>query len=141
MIRPATAPQLTVPVNERDHILGAMTASVTMVEYGDYECSYRGQAHVVKQLRQLKGHRMCFVFRHFPMTTVHPHAQLAAEAAEAAGVQGKFWEMHYVLFEHQHALEPGLTACNSVRARPNVPPGAVRELATHMHAPPCVSIL
>ena len=75
---------------------------VEQVEYGDYECPHCGQAHhVVKQLRQLMGHRMSFAFRHFPLTTIHPHAQLAAEAAEAAGMQGKFWEMHYILFEHQ----------------------------------------
>jgi hypothetical protein len=76
MIRPATGPQLIVPVNEHDHILGPITAPVTMVEYGDYECTYCGQAHhVLKQLRQLLGHRLCFVFRHFPLTTV-PYGQI-----------------------------------------------------------------
>jgi len=107
MIHQSAAARLTVPVSDRDHILGRITAPVTLVEYGDYECPYCGQAHHgVKQLRQLLGHQLCFVFRHFPLTTVHPHAQHAAEAAEAAGAQGKFWEMHYVLFEHQHALDP-----------------------------------
>jgi protein-disulfide isomerase len=81
-------------------------APVTLVEYGDYECPFCGQAHhVVTQLQQLLGRHLRFVFRHFPLATVHPHAQYAAEAAEAAGAQGKFWEMHYMLFEHQHALE------------------------------------
>jgi protein-disulfide isomerase len=101
----SAAPRLTMPVSARDHILGPTTAPVTLVEYGDYECPYCGQAHhVIKQLQQLLGRHLRFVFRHFPLTTVHPHAQ---QAAEAAGAQGKFWEMHYVLFEHQHALEIG----------------------------------
>ena len=135
MIQPAVAPRLTVPINERDHILGPITAPVTMVEYGDYECPYCGQAHhVVKQLRQLMGHRMCFVFRHFPLTTVHPHAQLAAEAAEAAGVQGKFWEMHYVLFEHQHALAANDLVQYAAALGLDVPRFS-SDLATHIHAP------
>jgi protein-disulfide isomerase len=135
MIRPAAAPRLTVPVNEHDHILGPITAPVTLVEYGDYECPYCGQAHhVVKQLRQLQGRRLCFVFRHFPLTTVHPHAQHSAEAAEAAGVQGKFWEMHYMLFEHQQALE----ADDLVQYATALGLDLYRfssELASHIHAP------
>ena len=106
MIQQSAAPRLTVPVSARDHILGPITAPVTLVEYGDYECPQCGQAHhMVKQLHQLLGRQLCFVFRHFPLTMIHPHAQQAAEAAEAAAVQGKFWEMHYMLFEHQHALD------------------------------------
>jgi protein-disulfide isomerase len=135
MIQPATAPRLTVPINEHDHVLGPITASVTMVEYGDYECPHCGQAHhMVKQLRQLMGHRMCLVFRHFPLTTVHPHAQQAAEAAEAAGVQGKFWEMHYVLFEHQYALEPSDLLQYAAALGLDVPRFS-SELARHIHAP------
>jgi len=135
MIQSAIAPRLTVPINEHDHILGPLTGPVTMVEYGDYECPYCGQAHhVVKQLRQLMGNRMCFVFRHFPLTTVHPHAQLAAEAAEAAGVQGKFWEMHYVLFEHQYALEPDDLLQYAAALGLDVPRFS-SDLATHIHAP------
>jgi protein-disulfide isomerase len=77
---------LTLPVSERDHIQGSLTAPVTLVEYGDYECPYCGQAHlVVKALQQQVGDLMCFVFRNFPLTTMHPHAEHAAEAAEAAG--------------------------------------------------------
>jgi protein-disulfide isomerase len=105
MIRPSAAARLTVPVSERDHILGPVMAPVTLVEYGDYECAYCGQAHpVVKHLQRLLDRQLCFVFRHFPLTTVHPHAQHAAEAAEAAGAQGKFWAMHDILFAHQQAL-------------------------------------
>jgi protein-disulfide isomerase len=106
VIPQSAALRLTAPITGRDHILGPATAPSTLVEYGDYECPNCGQAHhVVKQLLLLLGRRLCFVFRHFPLTMVHPHAQLAAEAAEAAGAQGQFWAMHDVLFEHQHALD------------------------------------
>jgi protein-disulfide isomerase len=101
-----TLATLAVPVNANDHIRGPKTAPVTLVEYGDYECPHCGQAHyVVQQLEQLLADSMRFVFRNFPLTTVHPHAELAAEAAEAAGVQRKFWPMHDTLFENQDALE------------------------------------
>src|SRR5919206_3595175 len=96
---------LILPVSERDHSQGPATAPVTLVEYGDYECPYCGAAYpIVKEIQQRLGDRLRFVFRHFPITTAHPHAELAAEAAEAAGAQGKFWEMHDSLFEHQRAL-------------------------------------
>jgi protein-disulfide isomerase len=99
--------KLAVPVSEdRDHIGGSRIAPVTLVEYGDYECPYCGQAYyVVKDLEQRAGNLIKFVFRNFPLTTVHPHAERAAEAAEAAGAQGKFWEMHDLLYENQQALE------------------------------------
>jgi len=99
--------KLAVPVREeRDHIRGPRAATVTLVEYGDYECPYCGQAYyVVKELGQRAGNLMRFVFRNFPLTTVHPHAERAAEEAEAAGAQGKFWEMHDLLYENQQALE------------------------------------
>jgi protein-disulfide isomerase len=98
--------RLTLPVGPRDHILGPVDAPVTLLEYGDYECPFCGQAHVVvaELLNQLSN-EMRFTFRHFPLTTVHPHAEHAAEAAEAAGAQGAFWEMHDLLYENQDALE------------------------------------
>jgi protein-disulfide isomerase len=97
--------RLTLPVSDRDHVQGPATAPVTLVEYGDYECPYCGAAYpIVKRLQERLGDRLRFVFRNFPLTTVHPHAEHAAEAAEAAGAQGKFWEMHDHLFEHQRAL-------------------------------------
>jgi protein-disulfide isomerase len=103
---PQAAATLILPVSERDHIQGPITAPVTLVEYGDYECPYCSQAHVVVQaLKQMLGNLLCVVFRHFPLTHVHPHAEHAAEAAEAAGAQGMFWEMHACLFEHQQALD------------------------------------
>lgn len=99
--------QLRVPVSsERDHIRGNPDAPLTLLEYGDYECPYCGAAYpIVEQVRQRMGSRLRFVFRHFPLTQIHPHAENAAEAAEVAGAQGKFWEMHDTLFTHQDALD------------------------------------
>src|SRR5205807_9248575 len=86
--------QLTVPVSERDHIRGSLRAPKTLLEYGDYQCPYCGSAHgIVTALQQRLGDRLCFVYRNFPLTEVHPYAEQAAEAVEAAGAQGKFWEM------------------------------------------------
>ena len=98
--------QLKPPVGAGDHIQGDPHAHVTLLEYGDYECPHCGAAHpVLKQVMKKVGKGARFVFRNFPLSQAHPHAQQAAEAAEAAGAQGKFWEMHDLLFEHQDALE------------------------------------
>jgi len=99
---------LAAPVDpERDHIRGDDNAPVTLVEYGDFECPNCGQAEpVVRELLNDFGHDLRYVFRHLPLSDVHPHAQLAAEAAEAADDQGAFWEMHDLLFDNQSALEP-----------------------------------
>lgn len=98
---------LAVPVNDRDHILGPNNAPVTLVEYGDFECPHCGRAHpIVQGIRRYMGDQLRFVYRHFPLTEAHPHAEMAAEAAEGAGAQGSFWEMHDMLFRNQHALEP-----------------------------------
>jgi len=88
----------------RDHVRGAVDGRVTLVEYGDFQCPYCGDAYpVVRAL--LKDHdRLRFVFRHMPLPDLHPRAPAAAEAAEAAGAQGHFWDMHDRLFENQHAL-------------------------------------
>jgi len=97
---------LTLPVAGHDHIQGPTDAPIALIEYGDYECPYCGEAYpIVKAIQQRLDDRLCFAFRNFPLSNAHPHAQHAAEAAEAAGVQGKFWEMHDVLFENQDALE------------------------------------
>jgi protein-disulfide isomerase len=99
------SPPLVLPVGSRDHIQGSPKASVTLVEYGDYECPYCGAAYpIVKEVQKRMGVDLRFVFRNFPLGNMHPHATLAAEAAEAAGAQGKFWEMHDMLYEHQDAL-------------------------------------
>lgn len=98
---------LTVPINERDHLRGSPDAPVVLVEYGDFECPYCGAAYpVVKKLERDLPDTLAVVFREFPLVAVHPHAELAAEAAEAAGAQGRFWKMHDMLFEHQSALAP-----------------------------------
>jgi protein-disulfide isomerase len=97
---------LSMPVSEdRDHIQGPADAAVTLVEYGDYECPYCGAAYpVIKQVQARMGERLRFVFRNFPITTSHPHAEQAAEAAEAAAAQGRFWPMHDLLYENQKNL-------------------------------------
>ena len=98
--------QLTLAVGERDHVQGPATAPVTLVEYGDYECPYcRAAVPIVQELQQLLGDQLRYVFRHFPITESHTHARQAAEVAEAAGAQGRFFEMHAALFENQEALE------------------------------------
>jgi protein-disulfide isomerase len=97
---------LATPVSEdRDHIKGPADAPVTLLEYGDYECPYCGAAYpIVKEVQARMGDRLRFVFRNFPISTSHPHAERAAEAAEAAAAQGRFWQMHDVLFENQKRL-------------------------------------
>lgn len=90
---------LVAPVAELDHRLGPVGAPVTLVEYGDYECPYSYQAFfIIKDIQKWLGNGLCFVFRHFPLTKIHPHAARAASAAEAADAQGFFWEMHDQLF-------------------------------------------
>ena len=89
----------------RDHVQGIAAAPVTLVEYGDYECPYCGQAYpIVKDVQARMGEGLRFVFRNFPISTSHPHAERAAEAAEAAAAQGRFWEMHDLLYERQRHL-------------------------------------
>ncbi len=101
-----TGPHLTMPVAARDHIQGSSTAAITLVEYGDYECPYCGSAYpIVKSVQNQLGARLRFVFRNFPLNNQHPHAEVAAELAEAAGSEGRFWEMHDMLYENQGALE------------------------------------
>jgi len=96
---------LSVPVTDKDHSLGPPGAPITIVEYGDYECpDCLNFVPIIKQVRQQLGDRLRFVFRHFPRSNIHPHASTAAEAAEAAHDQGKFWEMHQALFDHQKEL-------------------------------------
>jgi protein-disulfide isomerase len=92
---------------DRDHIRGSEDAPVTLIEYGDYECPYCGQAEVaIRKLLDSFGDDLRYVWRSLPLNDVHPHAQMAAEAAEAAAAQGAFWEMHDLLLDHQKALTP-----------------------------------
>jgi protein-disulfide isomerase len=96
---------LTIPVGGHDHVRGYAKAAITLVEYGDYQCPYCGEAAtIVEELQSALGDGLLFVFRNLPLVQVHPHAQAAAELAEAAGMQGKFWEMHDTLYQNQDDL-------------------------------------
>jgi protein-disulfide isomerase len=98
--------KLALPIAGRDHIQGPIDAPITLLEYGDYECPYCGAAYPkIKAVQKRLGDRLCFAFRNFPLVNSHSHAEHAAEAAESAGAQGRFWEMHDLLYEHQEALE------------------------------------
>jgi formate-nitrite transporter family protein len=129
------SPQLAVAVHADDHALGPANAPLTLVEYADYECpdSRRAQP-VVQALRRRFGPRLRFVFRHFPLRQVHEQAEHAAEVAEAAGAQGKYWEMHDRLYERQFALDDeylieyaGDLGLDAARVQ--------RELEGHVHLP------
>lgn len=98
--------RLIVPVGPRDHAQGSPHAAITLVEYGDFECPHCGRAYpIVKAIQTRMGSHLRFVFRHFPLTQIHAHAEHAAESTEAAAQHGKFWEMHDLLFENQDRLE------------------------------------
>jgi len=126
---------LILPVSEdRDHIQGSADAPVTLVEYGDYECPYCGEAYpIVKEIQSRMGKQLRFVFRNFPISTAHPHAEIAAEAAEAAAAQDRFWEMHDHLYENQrHLREDDLRSY--ARAIELDRDMFDKELAEHVHA-------
>jgi protein-disulfide isomerase len=97
---------LTVPVGDRDHATGPLSAPLVLVEYGDYDCSHCGTAYpVIRQLLEAYGPELTFVYRNFPLTSIHRHAQRAAETAEWAALAGRFWPMHDYLYEHQDRLD------------------------------------
>jgi protein-disulfide isomerase len=101
--------KLRTPVNAQDHIQGPEDAELTLVEYGDYECPSCGSAYpIVKRIQEQLGKRLRFVFRNFPLSEIHPHAESAAETAEFSAAQGRFWEMHDLLFENQEQLSEAL---------------------------------
>ncbi len=126
---------LARPLGPADHVLRPPEAPAVLLEYGDYECPYCGRAHVVvSELVRRLGRRMRFAFRHFPLMQLHPHALLAAQAAEAAGAQGRFWEMHTTLFENQEALEPE-DLLGYARALDLDLPRFARELRDGMYEP------
>ena len=98
--------KLGLPVAKRDHVQGPIEAPMSLLEYGDYQCPYCGEAYpIIKAVQERLGDKLCFAFRNFPLVNSHPYAEHAAEAAEAAAAQGKFWPMHDLLFEHQDALD------------------------------------
>jgi protein-disulfide isomerase len=97
---------LATPISEEDHMQGPADAAITLVQYGDYECPYtRLSRHSVHQLQREFSNSLRFIFRHFPLEEIHPHARAASAAAEAAAQQTDLWTMHEYLFEHQEALE------------------------------------
>jgi protein-disulfide isomerase len=96
---------LLLPIQLGDHVQGSSAARLTLVEYGDYQCPACGLLFAtIEQLHGQLNEEVRFVFRHYPLSGIHPHAQQAAEAAEAAGAQDKFWDMHDLLFQNQTAL-------------------------------------
>ncbi|MBW4428930.1 MAG: DsbA family protein [Nostoc desertorum CM1-VF14] len=99
--------RLLAPILEQDHIQGLVSSSVVLVQYGDYQCSTCGETHQLIKAIQQQDNDLCFVFRHFPQPQIHPYAQRASEAAQAAGTQGQFWQMHDILFTYQQALGNG----------------------------------
>ena len=129
------APELTLPVAEdRDHIQGSPDAAVTLLEYGDYECPYCGAAYpIVKEVQEAMGDGLRFVFRNFPIATAHPHAEQAAEAAEAAAAQDRFGPMHDLLYENQKRLEAKDLRGYAERLGLDVD-RFERELEGHVHA-------
>jgi protein-disulfide isomerase len=97
---------LAIEVSPRDHVQGSLGAPVVLVEYGDYECPDCLNAWpIIQELQKTFGGQLAFVFRHYPQSSIHPHASAAAQAAEAAAAQGRFWEMHDLLFGHQRELD------------------------------------
>jgi protein-disulfide isomerase len=120
--------------DDRDHSQGPADAPVTLVEYGDYQCPFCGAAYpIIKDVQARMGDRLRFVFRNFPITTSHPNAELAAEAAEGAAVQGRFWEMHDLLYENQDRL--GGEDLHGYASRLGLDVETFdRELAAHAHA-------
>jgi protein-disulfide isomerase len=126
---------LTMPVTEdRDHTQGPADGAVTLVQYGDYECPFCGAAYpIIKEVQTRMGDRLRFVFRNFPITTSHPHAERAAEAAEAAAAQGTFWQMHDLLYENQNRLRDGDLHTYAERLGLDVELFD-KELAEHVHA-------
>jgi protein-disulfide isomerase len=126
--------RLVVPVGERDHVLGPMLAPVTLVEFGDYQCRQCGQAyHIQNALERRMTKRLRIVYRHFPLSVSHARAEVAAEAAEAAGAQGKFWQMHALLFENQAQLDDAALLRYAAHLDLDLPRFR-RELGERVHA-------
>ncbi|MEB3211007.1 MAG: DsbA family protein [Leptolyngbyaceae bacterium] len=132
-MNPPTASILAVPVSSRDHIRGSTAAPVTLVQYGNYQCLQCGAAYrILKRIAAQFDEQLCFVFRHFPIVRFYPNAHHAAEAAEAAASQGRFWEMHDCLFTHQYALGNGYLVDYAALLNLNIPQ-FLREITSDMH--------
>jgi protein-disulfide isomerase len=129
------APELVIPVDlSRDHVQGDPKAILTLVEYGDYQCPFCGAAYPeVKKVQKELGPKLRFIFRNFPLTNVHEYAMAAAETAEAAGAQGKLWEMHDFLYEHQDTLGDHSVALGYARKLGLDTQRFEREVAQHVY--------
>jgi protein-disulfide isomerase len=125
--------RLTPPVSDQDHVLGAGDATVTLVEYGDFQCPHCYRAHpIVLELETRIGSRMRFVFRNFPLSEIHPNAEQAAESAESVAARAgndAYWRMHHAIFEHQQDSPDALDAAHLARyaADSGADGGAVRR--------------
>src|SRR5262245_12970316 len=126
-------PRLRIPIGDADHARGPARAPVTLVEYGDFQCPYSGDAFwVLQDLERRFTRDLQFVYRHFPVTELHPFALLAAEAAEAAGVQDRFWDMHAMLFENQPDFELDALVGYAAALRLDVE-AFINAIASHRH--------
>ncbi len=124
------AAALQVPVTSDDHVQGPHAATITMVEYGDYECPYCGEAFgIVRELQRTFADSLRLVFRNFPLANVHPHAEDAAELAEAVALQDRFWQIHALLYENQQDLAQQALAGYAERAGGDVAQ-ALRAIAS-----------
>ncbi len=130
------APRLILSVGPRDHSQGPGSAHLVLVEYGDYQCPYCGAAYpIVKQIQQKLASQLQFVFRNFPITNSHPYAEWAAEIAEGAALQGKFWELHDYLYENQGRLGDEAYFARYEKKLGLDAAKLQREVAEHVHLP------
>lgn len=126
--------RLIAPISQRDHTQGSTNASIVLVEYGNYQCPHSGEAHrIIQQIQQRLNHQIYFAFRHFPQPQIYPQSQKAAEAAEVAAAQGKFWQMHDALFKYQTTLDNGYLVEYAHQLGLNVPQ-FLRDMTNHIYA-------
>jgi protein-disulfide isomerase len=129
-------PHLAIPVRDQDHSAGSVDAPVVLVEFGDYQCLHCGAAYpMVQKVQKKLGKRLRFVFRNFPLTSAHPQALWAAEFAEAAAAQGRFWEVHDFVFENQASLGQPSVFLQAAKRLGLDPTRVERELAEHTYIP------
>lgn len=131
---PPLSVNVVPPLEDRDHIQGLISATVVLMKYGDYQCPQSGQAHItIKAMQERLGEQLCFIFRHFPQPDIHPQSQRAAESVEAANAQGKFWEMHHLLFEQQQNLNDADLVQYANQLGLDIP-RFLHEFTEHLHA-------
>lgn len=126
--------RLIAPISQRDHTQGAMNAPIVLVQYGNYQCPHSGEAHrIIQKIQQEIGDQIYFAFRHFPQPQIYPQSQKAAEAAEIAAAQGKFWQMHDTLFKYQTTLDNGYLVEYAHQLELNVLE-FLRDMTNHIYA-------